>query len=89
MFGQLTCVVRIIAEADFLPVRAAGQQGKEADLLGKLADTGKFPLTKEEAKELLEPSKYIGRCPEQVERFLKETAPLYEEAGSIDDELNV
>ena len=43
----------------------------------------------EEAKELLEPSKYIGRCPEQVERFLKEMAPLYEEAGSIDDELNV
>ncbi len=68
---------------------AAMKQGKEADLLGKLAETGKFPLTKEEAKELLEPSKYIGRCPEQVERFLKETAPLYEEASGIDDELNV
>ena len=68
---------------------AAMKQGKEADLLGKLAETGKFPLTKEEAKELLEPSKYIGRCPEQVDRFLKETAPLYEEASGIDDELNV
>ena len=37
-----------------------------------------FGLDEQELRELLNPSLYIGRCPEQVEAFLKKLAPLLE-----------
>ena len=35
-----------------------------------------FGMTKEELTAHLEPSRYIGRCPEQVEEFLAEEVEL-------------
>ncbi|MBR6360465.1 MAG: adenylosuccinate lyase, partial [Clostridia bacterium] len=46
------------------------KSGGENDLLTRLADTGDFPLTRAEMDELLDPARYIGRCPEQVDVFL-------------------
>ncbi|MDD7674419.1 MAG: adenylosuccinate lyase, partial [Oscillospiraceae bacterium] len=49
------------------------KNGESCDLLERLAKEKEFTLTQEEMESLLTPSAYIGRCPEQVERFLRET----------------
>ena len=52
------------------------KNGESCDLLERLAKEKEFTLTQEEMESLLTPSAYIGRCPEQVERFLRETEGL-------------
>lgn len=52
------------------------KNGEDCDLLARLAKEKEFTLTEEEMKDLLTPSAYIGRCPEQVEAFLREVAPV-------------
>ena len=52
------------------------KNGESCDLLERLAKEKEFTLTQEEMESLLTPSAYIGRCPEPVERFLRETEAL-------------
>ena len=52
------------------------KNGESCDLLERLAKEKEFTLTQEEMESLLTPSAYIGRCPEQVDRFLRETETL-------------
>lgn len=52
------------------------KNGEECDLLSRLAEEKEFGLTKTDMKELLEPERYVGRCPEQVESFVKKIKPL-------------
>ena len=52
------------------------KNGESCDLLERLAKEKEFTLTQEEMESLLTPSAYIGRCPEQVDRFLRETEAL-------------
>ena len=52
------------------------KNGESCDLLERLAKEKEFTLSQEEMESLLTPSAYIGRCPEQVERFLRETEAL-------------
>lgn len=47
--------------------------GKQNDLIDRLAADERIPLTKEEILSQLDPKKYIGRCPSQVEEFLEGT----------------
>ena len=54
----------------------AVKNGEECDLLRLLAEEPQLGLSYDEAKALLEPRLFIGRCPEQVEAFLKKLAPL-------------
>ena len=68
---------------------AAMKRGENAELLKRLAETGKFPLNEAEISELMEPSKYIGRCPEQVDHFLDSIENLYKDAEAINDTINV
>jgi adenylosuccinate lyase len=55
---------------------AAGQrvkmEGLENDLLDRIAADPAFGVTREELEEELRPERYIGRAPEQVDRFLEE-----------------
>ena len=64
------------------------KNGEDCDLLERLAQKPEFGMTLDEMNALLTPSAYIGRCPEQVEAFLGEVAPLLEdvsgEAAEID-----
>ncbi len=46
--------------------------GRPNDLLDRIADDVSFDLSRDDLNSLLDPSLYIGRCPEQVDRFLKE-----------------
>lgn len=46
------------------------KEGAPCDLLDRLAgDAASFGLERAELEALMEPSRYIGRCPEQVERY--------------------
>ena len=45
--------------------------GLENNLIDLIADDPMFGMTKEELTVHLEPSRYIGRSPEQVTEFLK------------------
>ena len=52
------------------------KNGEECDLLSRLAAEEKFGLTEAEMKELLTPSLYVGRCPEQVTVYVDKIRPL-------------
>ena len=54
------------------------KEGQPCNLLSLLAREKEFGLTEKEMEELLEPSLYIGRCPEQVEEYVKQLQPLLE-----------
>ena len=48
------------------------EEGLDNDLIDRIAKDPRFGMTEEEIKATLVPSAYIGRCKEQVERFVKE-----------------
>ena len=59
------------------------------DLPARLAARPEFGMTEEEIEELLQPERYIGRCPEQVERFLEEIAPVLSGTEEADTDIPV
>lgn len=67
-------------------------EGGKNDLIERIAEDERFPITKEEILKHLDPSKYIGRSVSQVDEFLKETAlPVIERnyKGEVGEELSV
>lgn len=48
------------------------QEGKENDLVDRIAADPAFGMTKEEIVALLEPKNFVGRAPQQTEEFLTE-----------------
>lgn len=52
------------------------KEGKECNLLSRLAKEKEFGLNETELKELLKPELYIGRCVEQVERYIQKIKPV-------------
>ena len=52
------------------------KNGEKGDLMSLLAAEPKLGLKEGEINDILEPSKYIGRCPQQVERYLEKLAPV-------------
>ena len=68
---------------------AAMKRGEKCELLQKLAATGEFPMTEAEMNDLLEPSLYIGRCPEQVARYIAEISPSLAGASEEDDDIHI
>ena len=65
------------------------KNGESWDLLGDLARHSEFGMTKEEMDAVMDPSLYTGRCAEQVERFLAETAPLLADVSKSNTEINL
>ena len=55
-------------------------EGKENNLLGLIAEDPMFNLTREELEKTMDPTKYVGRCPQQVVEFVEECiSPILEE----------
>ena len=55
------------------------KEGGDNDLVDRIAGDKRFNISKEQIMSVLKPENYIGRCPEQVEIFLKECiAPVLE-----------
>ena len=48
------------------------REGKENNLLQLIADDPAFNMSEEDLLKTMDPSKYVGRAPLQVENFLKE-----------------
>ncbi|MBQ6075731.1 MAG: adenylosuccinate lyase [Lachnospiraceae bacterium] len=65
------------------------KNGEPGGLTGLLAQEEVFGLSQEEIDALLEPSRYIGRCPEQVEAFLARYAPVWEKADETKVEIDL
>ncbi|MBQ1711860.1 MAG: adenylosuccinate lyase, partial [Firmicutes bacterium] len=61
----------------------------ECDLLERLAAEKQFGLSAEEMDSILDPSLYIGRCPQQVTAFLEKVRPLLEGLDAEAVEINV
>lgn len=47
------------------------EEGLDNDLVERIIADERFGMTREEITAHLDPKEYIGRCPEQVERFIK------------------
>ena len=47
------------------------QEGKENNLLALIAENEAFNMTLEDLEKSMEPSRYVGRAPRQVEKFLE------------------
>ena len=60
------------------------KEGHPCDLLDRLAADPAFGLTRPELEALMDPRRYIGRCPQQVARFLERCQPLLEQAQTAD-----
>ena len=65
------------------------KEGKPCDLLARLAAEPAFGLTEAELAAALDPAAYTGRCREQVESFLAQTAPLLANAARGDPEIDL
>ncbi len=60
------------------------EEGQENDLIDRICADPAFMLTKEEAQEILKPSLFTGRAPQQVEDYLSHTVyPLLEQNRGI------
>ena len=73
---------------------AVKEQGRPNDLIARIASDALFGLTQAELESELEPSKYIGRAPEQVEAFVRDfvqprLASIKDLKGDITPELKV
>lgn len=54
------------------------KEGEPCDLLEQLAAEPAFSMHTEGLAVLLRPEAYVGRCPEQVDTFLRKVRPLLE-----------
>ncbi len=65
------------------------KNGEECDLLTRLAGEKEFGLDENEMNQLLTPSLYIGRCPEQTVAFVEKVKPLLEGIERKSAEINL
>ena len=65
------------------------KEGLNCDLLERLAKHPAFPLSQGDMTRLLQGELYIGRCPEQVENYLKTLDPILADAQQGKAEINV
>jgi adenylosuccinate lyase len=65
------------------------KNGEECDLFSCLAAEEEFGLTAAEMNELLNPSLYIGRCPEQVTAYIEKIKPLITDVTGESAEINL
>ena len=73
--------IRVLSQEAGRNVKDLGLSNNLIDLI--VADPA-FGMTKEELTAHLEPSRYIGRCPEQVEEFLTEAVqPVLEKYADV------
>ena len=78
-----------IIRKNSMEATAKMKNGEECDLTARLAADPAFNMTKSEIDALLEPEKYIGRCPEQVTNFLEKIKPIISGVTAKSAEINL
>jgi adenylosuccinate lyase len=68
---------------------AVMREGLPCDLLSRLARQPEFGLSEAELNAVLDPKAFIGRAPEQVERFLSQYEHLWADAAAESAEITV
>lgn len=68
---QLHEIIRVHSHEAAAKVKIDGGQN---DLIDRMADDDRIPLSKEEILQQLDPNRYIGRSAEQVDEFLSTVA---------------
>ena len=68
---------------------AGMDKGESCNLLSMLADDENFLLTESEMTDVLNPSAYIGRCPDQVQAIVDKTRPLITDIDRENAEINI
>jgi adenylosuccinate lyase len=68
---------------------AVMREGLPCDLLSRLAQQPEFGLSENELNAFLDPAAFIGRAPQQVERFLARFRPLWADASSEAAEITI
>ena len=64
------------------------EKGLENNLLELIKDDEFFDINEDELEEVLDPSKYIGRCPSQVDEFIEnEVNPVLENNKNLIEEI--
>ena len=58
------------------------QEGKENDLVDRIANDPAFGMTKEMIEDILEPKNFVGRAPQQTEEFITEVVKPVLDANS-------
>jgi len=74
---------------DSMTATARMKEGEACNLPELLASHPEFGMTREEVEAVLEPSLYIGRCPEQVENYLNEIEPLLKNVREGSPDINL
>ena len=65
------------------------KEGEPCDLLARLAAEPAFGMTEAEMEAVLDPQRYIGRCPGQVTAFLEKLKPVLDGASGASAEIDV
>ncbi|MCD7755879.1 MAG: adenylosuccinate lyase [Firmicutes bacterium] len=86
--GDRQALHEVIRECS-MEATAHMKQGLPCDLLQILAQREDFPLTRQEMEQVLEPSRYTGRCAQQVDAFLSELRPILAQATRQDVEISL
>ncbi len=86
--GDRQVLHEIIRECS-MAATARMKEGEKCDLLSRLAAQPAFGMTEAEMEAVLDPGRYIGRCPEQVDAFLAQVRPLLEGASDEKPEINL
>ena len=82
---ELHEVIRRCSHAASARMKAGGS----CDLLHRLAAEPAFSMSEKELAALLKPEDYIGRCPEQVDTFLRKVTPALEGASGGDADIDL
>ena len=76
--------VRPIIDRQIKLNSAIAQEGLDNNLLELIANDPAFNMSLEDLQKTMDPSKYVGRSPEQVDEFLAEVInPILEENKEI------
>ena len=65
------------------------KDGENCNLLELLSLDPAFSLNHQELEEILNPQHYIGRCPEQVEEYLKKIMPMLSNSAGLSEDINL
>ena len=68
---------------------AVMKDGGDCDLIERLLKEPELGLDKEALEGLMDPALYIGRCPEQVEKYIESLEPLLEGTVSGSEDIDI
>lgn len=81
--------LHVIIRKCSMAATAKMKNGEPWDLLTDLAEYPEFGMTKQEMEAVLNPMRYIGRCLEQVDRFLMDIRGILADVTKADTEINL